>query len=258
MKDLRLHAPVAPRQVFCTIGNYSGQLIEAAEDSGDGPAGAGAGARREAALGAIQERRRSGAPYICLKPSSTVRDPTGALVINAEHTMLDWEVELGVIIGDAGGELTIEQAASAIAGYCVVNDITLRSAVFREEPPRFGTDWLQSKGGRGWLPAGPWFVPSWNVSDASALRLWLRLNGTLMQDGCTDDMVFGIAEQIAYLSRHVALLPGDLICTGSPAGFGSHLGRFLRPGDVVEAGIDGLGTQRISFIEGSPSSHPRY
>lgn len=117
---------------------------------------------------------------------------------------------------------------------------------------------LQAIAAEGLPPAGPWFVPSWNVSDPGALRLWLRLNGALMQNGCTDDMVFGIAEQIAYLSRHVALLPGDLICTGSPAGFGSHHGRFLHPGDVVEAGIDGLGAQRICFIEGSPSSHRRY
>lgn len=111
-----------------------------------------------------------------------------------------------------------------------------------------GTDWLQSKAHPGWLPAGPWLVPGWDVPDPAALRLWLRLNGQVMQDGCAADMLFAVAEQIAYLSRHVPLMPGDLVCTGSPAGFGSHHRRFLQPGDVLEAGVTGLGAQRVACI----------
>lgn len=119
--------------------------------------------------------------------------------------------------------------------------------MFRAEPKGLGTDFLQAKGRPGWLPVGPWLVPA--VPDASALRLTLSLNGRVMQDGNTSDMLFGIAEQIAYLSHHVRLEPGDPVCTGSPAGFGTHHRRFLQPGDVVEAEVCGLGRQRVCVTE---------
>ncbi len=248
LQALRVHAPVAARQVFCTIGNYVSQLVEAAADSGDGPQGPGAAARREAALATLERRRRDGAPYICVKPSACIASPGADLPLAPGMATLDWEVEIGVVIGRPAWQVPQAQALSHVAGYCVVNDITLRERVFRADPPLLGTDWLQSKGGPGWLPVGPWLVPAWQVADPGTLRPWLRLNGQTMQHGLADDMVFGIAEQIAYLSRHVQLQPGDLLCTGSPAGFGSHHRRYLQPGDIVEAGVDGLGTQRTACI----------
>lgn len=237
---LRLHAPVAPRQVYCTIGNYRCQLVEAALDADDGPAGAGAAGRHAAVLAAIEERRRYGEPYVCLKSRASVSGPHDALPIAPEQTTLDWEVELGVVIGRSAWQVEVGDALQHVAGYCVVNDITLRERVFRADARAMGTDWLSSKGHPGWLPAGPALVPAWQVVDPAQLRPWLRLNGATMQNGQVADMVFTIAEQIAWLSRVTRLEPGDLLCTGSPAGFGSHHRRFLRPGDVVEAGIDGL------------------
>jgi len=252
---LRVHAPIVPRQVYCTIGNYRSQVIEAAVDADDGPDGAGAPARRDAALAMLERRRRDGAPYICLKPASSVSDPGAELAIAPGLSTLDWEVEIGVVIGRSAWQVDRARALDHVAGCCVVNDITLRERVFRDDPPLLGTDWLQSKGGPGWLPVGPWLVPAWDVADAASLRPWLRLNGVTMQDGLASDMVFGIAEQIAYLSRHTRLNPGDLLCTGSPAGFGSHHRRMLRAGDIVEAGIDGLGTQRIVCVA-QDTAHP--
>jgi 2-keto-4-pentenoate hydratase/2-oxohepta-3-ene-1,7-dioic acid hydratase in catechol pathway len=247
---LRFHAPITPHQVFCTIGNYRSQLLQAAEDVEDGPLGAGAAMRRQAVAEAIRRRISGGEPYICIKSRSSVADPFADLPVPGGASTLDWEVEIGVVIGRSCYCIDPEDAFDHVAGFCVVNDITLRESVFRDDPPRLGTDWVKSKGGPGWLPVGPWFVPAWQVPDPTALRPWLRLNGNLMQQGTADDMVFDIQQQISYLSRHVRLEPGDLLCTGSPAGFGSHHGRYLRVGDVLEAGVEGLGAQRVTCVGG--------
>ncbi|GAB7550164.1 fumarylacetoacetate hydrolase family protein [Cupriavidus sp. 8B] len=244
-----LHEPVAPRQVYCTIGNYRSQIVQSALDADDGPQGPQALARREAALTAIETRRRDGAPYICLKGATCVSGPYGQLPVEAGMSTLDWEAEVGVVIGRPAHNVDVARALDCIAGYCVVNDITLRDSVFRQDAPTLGADWLQSKSRRGWLPTGPWLVPAWDIDDPSALRPWLRLNGALMQDGVVNDMIFSIAEQIAYLSTYTPLQPGDLICTGTPAGLGGHHGRYLRVGDVIEAGVSGLGSQRVTCTD---------
>ncbi len=248
VQEVRLHAPVAPGQVYCTIGNYQAQLLEAALDADDGPAGPKADARQAAALAVIAQRKRGGTPYICMKGSACIAGPYDDLQIAEGDATLDWEVEIGVVIGRTAWRVERSRALDYVAGYCVVNDLTLRARVFRTDPHLLGTDWLQSKARPGWLPAGPWLAPAWNVPDPSALRLGLQLNGASMQSGAASDMVFDIAAQIAYLSQHTRLEPGDLLCTGSPAGFGSHHGRYLRPGDLIEAGIDGLGTQRVRCV----------
>jgi len=242
----RLHAPIAPRQVYCTIGNYRTQVLQAALDA-DGESNDAA--RREAVLASIEKRRSAGAPYICLKGSAAVSGPYDPVYIEAGLTSLDWEVEIGVVIGTTARNVDAAAAFDCVAGYCVVNDITSRDRIARPDLPALGTDWLQSKSRGGWLPTGPWLVPAWSVGDPSALRPWLRLNGESMQEGIAGDMIFGIAEQIAYLSTHTTLQPGDLICTGTPAGIGSHYGRFLRAGDVVEAGVSELGIQRVMCVE---------
>jgi 2-keto-4-pentenoate hydratase/2-oxohepta-3-ene-1,7-dioic acid hydratase in catechol pathway len=245
---LQLHAPVAPRQVFCTIGNYRAQWLEAALDADDGPHGPGADARRTQALAAMAARRRDGTPYVCHKGNAGIAGPCDPLVLPPTLEQLDWEVELGVVIGRPAWQVAVPDALQHVAGYCIVNDLTRRDRIFRDDVKALGSDWLQSKAAPGWLPCGPWFVPAWQVDDPQRLRLRLQLNGETMQDGDTGDMLFGIAEQIAYLSRHTRLLPGDLVCTGSPAGFGSHHRRFLRAGDIVEATIDGLGRQRVHCV----------
>ena len=243
--SLRLEAPFQPTQVFCTIGNYGRQVIEAAVDAGD-PADAEQVAA--ATTQALNHRRRHGSPYVCLTSNDRVSPAVDELALEADVDTLDWEVEIGAVIGRSGSRLTLPEAEAVIAGYCVVNDLTIRSCIVRPDLPVLGTDWLQCKGMRGSLPLGPWFVPAWQVPDPSALRLRLSLNGSPMQDDTADDMVFTIPEQLSYLSQHTRLRPGDLLCTGSPAGFGIHHGRFLRPGDTVKASISGLGEQDTRLI----------
>lgn len=238
-----MHPPVSPRQVFCTIGNYRSQLKEAFHDNSRG------GTTRteteiEIDADAFIEKRQQGEPYICTKLPSAVMGPMDTFVIPDHTSMADWEVELGVVISQSARNVTVADAMNYVAGFTVVNDITFRDRVFRAQPQGFGTDWLQAKDAPGCLPTGPFLIPAACVASPSDLRLTLLLNGETMQSESTNDMIFSIAEQIAYLSSRVQLLPGDLICTGSPAGFGAHYGRFIRPGDQIRAGIEGFGSQQ--------------
>jgi 2,4-diketo-3-deoxy-L-fuconate hydrolase len=249
LASLTLHPPLIPRQIFCTIGNYRKQTIEAAVDAAlaQGLPPADIESTRARTVDAIAERARTGTPYICTKLPSTVTAANGSVGLPAHVRQADWEVELGVVIGRHARHVERKDALSYVAGYTLVNDITIREQVFRSDLPALGTDWLQSKGAPGFLPVGPYLVPASQIADPHDLRLLLKLNGDVMQDETTADMVFDIARQIEYISRHAQLWPGDLICTGSPAGFGAHYGRFLKPGDVVEASIEGFGSQRILF-----------
>jgi 2,4-diketo-3-deoxy-L-fuconate hydrolase len=241
---LCLHAPVEPGQTFCTIGNYQRQVVEAALDSADG--------RSETAIcEAVDHRRRTGEPYVCLTSPQRIRPPFGELTIPRDVETLDWEVEIAVVIGATVRRVTPENARDVIAGYCVANDLTVRSEVTRADLPALGSDWVRSKGVPGSLPLGPWYVPAWQIPDVSRLRLRLSLNDTVMQDDTAEDMLFGVEHQIAYLSRHTRLRPADVICTGSPAGFGSHHRRFLRDGDQVTAQVSGLGEQHLRCVQES-------
>jgi 2,4-didehydro-3-deoxy-L-rhamnonate hydrolase len=250
LTDLAVTAPVRPAQTFCTIGNYAAQVVESAVDAGDGPHGRGAAARRDDALRQIEERQRTGRPYTCLTSSHRVTGPYGDLVIPADVDTLDWEVEIAAVLG------TRADGAPVVAGYCVANDLTVRSRVFRTDFAGM-SDWVQSKGMPGSLPVGPWFVPAWQVPDVSALRLQLTLNGTLMQDDLAADMIFDIDAQIDHLARHARVSAGDIVCTGSPAGFGAHHQRFLRPGDEVRARVEGLGEQIITCVAAVAGSSAR-
>jgi 2-keto-4-pentenoate hydratase/2-oxohepta-3-ene-1,7-dioic acid hydratase in catechol pathway len=251
--SLTVEAPLQPAQLFCTIGNYQRQVIEAAVDGADPADG---DRLRAATVQALKQRRRHGSPYVCLTSIDRIAAPISELVLDPDVDTLDWEVEIGAVIGGSGSKLTPSEAEAVVAGYCVVNDLTIRSRIIRPDLPAIGSDWLQCKGLHGSLPLGPWFVPAWQVPDPSALRLQLSLNGTLMQDDTADDMVFTIAEQLSYLSRHTRLHPGDILCTGSPAGFGVHHGRFLRAGDTVKASVSGLGEQITRCMD--PASQSSY
>jgi 2,4-didehydro-3-deoxy-L-rhamnonate hydrolase len=247
--ELVVMSPVQPGQTFCTIGNYAGQVVEAAVDAGDGPFGRGAAARRDAALVEVEQRKQNGQPYICLTSSHRVTGPRRQLTLPADVQTLDWEVEVAAVVG-AGGS-----GNPVVAGYCLANDLTVRSRVLRTDVA-FLSDWVQSKGMSGSLPMGPWFVPAWQVPDVSALRLQLHLNGTLMQDDLAADMIFGVDEQISYLARHTALAAGDVVCTGSPAGFGAHHRRFLQPGDEVRSSVAELGEQVLSCVAQAADEDP--
>lgn len=243
LPTLALHAPVAPSQVYCTVANYRAQLLEAAADAARYMNAQDGEDRKKATLDSFEARRRTGEPYVAMKGTACIAGANEPLRIHEGLASLDWEVELGVVIGSRLKDVDSHEALKGVAGYCVVNDITLRERVFRADMPNLGTDWIQSKARSGWLPTGPFLVPAWNIEDPSTLKLHLSLNGEQMQEGCVSDMIFGIGEQLAYLSSVVGLEPGDLVCTGTPAGIGTHYARYLRPGDLIEASIEGLGTQ---------------
>ncbi len=180
-------------------------------------------------------------PIVFLKAISALGGPDDALVLPQGSQKTDWEVELGVVIGRTARYVSEEDALAHVAGYCVVNDVSEREYQLER-----GGTWDKGKGCDTFGPVGPWLVTADEVPDPQALRLWLDVNGERMQDGSTKTMVFGVATLVSYLSRFMTLEPGDLISTGTPpgVGMGKKPQRYLRAGDVVRLGIDGLGEQR--------------
>jgi 2-keto-4-pentenoate hydratase/2-oxohepta-3-ene-1,7-dioic acid hydratase in catechol pathway len=154
---------------------------------------------------------------------------------------VDWEAEIGVVIGKRTRNISEKDALGAVAGYLIVNDLSARD-LMKREGSIFVYDWIGQKCFEDGAPMGPWLTPSAYVSDPNNLAIRLWVNGVLKQDSNTGKMVHNIAEQIAYLSRHVTLQPGDLIATGTPSGVGLPRGEFLKVGDEVKIEIDQLGT----------------
>jgi 2,4-didehydro-3-deoxy-L-rhamnonate hydrolase len=249
--DFHIRAPIdPPRQIFCTVANFRSHVVESIVDYGVAPHTdeMDADARRAYADKVIEERLRS-VPYACFKLPSTVIGPNDPLEIPRHVQRLDWELELGVVIGRTARRVSRSSAMSYVAGYVIVNDITARDMVRRTDVPAMGTDWLQGKNGPGFLPMGPYFVPAAFRPDPYTVRLTLSLNDRHMQDCQVSDMLFDIATQIEYISQHARLLPGDVICTGTPAGCGTHYKRYLQSGDVIHGGAAELGTQHTACIE---------
>jgi len=180
-------------------------------------------------------------PILFLKATSALSGPNDPIPIPKGAGKVDWEVELGVVIGRAAKYVSVEQALSHVAGYCVFNDVSERA--FQLER---GGQWTKGKSCDGFGPVGPWLVTPDEVGDPQRLAMDLTVNGEVMQKGSTATMIFGVAEIVSYLSRMMTLHPGDIIATGTPAGVGMGMKppRYLRPGDVVEASIEGLGRQR--------------
>ncbi|MCT2086502.1 fumarylacetoacetate hydrolase family protein [Microbacterium enclense] len=186
-------------------------------------------------------------PVVFMKDPSTVVGPFDDVLIPRGSVKTDWEVELGVVIGRTARYLdSTESAAACIAGYVLSHDVSERE--FQLER---GGQWDKGKSCETFNPCGPWFVPAFEVPDPQALRLWASVNGEMRQDGSTADMVFPVLEVVRYLSQFMVLRPGDLINTGTPAGVGLGMPepRYLRDGDVVELGIDGLGTARQRMVQ---------
>ena len=249
------HAPVpAPRQIFCAGANYRKHVVDLVVDHGGGPetAGMNAGERETYVSKSLDERAARGTPYAFTKLPSSVTGPFDTITLPAHSTQADWEVELAVIIGRPARFVTGDGALRCIAGYTVANDLTCRDRVYRSDLKILGTDWLQGKCSPGFLPMGPYLVPAVFVGDPQRLQLRLKLNGEIMQDESSADMIFSVVKLIEYLSTYVQLLPGDVICTGSPSGNGTHYGRYLRDGDVLEGSVVGLGAQRNRCTLSSP------
>lgn len=249
LANLTVHAPVdVPRQIFCTGANYYNHVVQLLVDQGPGAnpgtEGMDPATLRKYAEDTMAERARTGAPYVFSKIPSAVAGPYDPIVLPAMAQKPDWEIELAVVIGKPARHVTRDQAMAYVAGYTIANDITSRDLIWAKDPKAMGTDWTSSKNAPTFLPLGPFFVPADFVPNPQDLRLTLKLNGDIMQDERTSDMLFDIARQIEYISARAQLWPGDVVCTGSPAGNGTHYKRFLRDGDVVECFIEGLGAQR--------------
>lgn len=242
--DLAVLAPLTPGQILQSGANYRRHVIDliVAEELADGAMSREEAERKGARI--MDERAASGEPYIFLGAHSALCGPYDEVVLPARGNEHDWEAELAVVIGVGGRHLSREEAMDHVAGYTIANDLTTRDLVYRPDLERIGTDWLRAKNAPTFLPLGPWIVPSAFVPDPGALTIRLAVNGQVMQDESTADMIFDVPALISYASTLVPLLPGDLILTGSPAGNGMHHGRFLQPGDVIETTITGLGFQR--------------
>lgn len=184
-------------------------------------------------------------PIIFMKATSAICGPDDPILIPRGSAKTDWEVELAVIIGTRAKYVPEAEALAHVAGYAVANDVSERA--FQTE--RAG-QWTKGKSCDNFGQLGPWLVTRDAVADPQALGMWLKVNGQTMQDGSTRTMVYGVAHLVSYLSQFMTLHPGDVISTGTPPGVGMGMKppRFLRPGDVVELGIEGLGSQRQEVI----------
>lgn len=250
LADLQILAPHPnPPQIFCAGANYRKHVLEMVVAIGVRPDTDGMHETERQAYAETYLARQiaSSSPFIFMKPVSTIAGPNDRISLPPYSEKVDWEIELAAVMGRAAFGVGEDDALACVAGYMVVNDVTARDKVFRSEPGAIGADWLSGKGSPGFLPTGPFFVPAAFVDDPHDLGMELTVNGQVMQSDRTSDMVFDIRRQIAFLSRHVAMLSGDLLCTGSPAGNGIVRNIFLRDGDVVTASIDGLGTQQVRF-----------
>jgi len=186
-------------------------------------------------------------PIIFMKATSAIVGPNDTIEIPRDSIKTDWEVELGVVIGKTAKYVSEADAMNHVAGYCVINDVSERA--FQAE--RQG-QWTKGKSADTFGPTGPWLVTADEVRDPQTLPMWLEVNGHRYQNGSTVTMVYGVRYLVSYLSQFMSLQPGDIISTGTPPGVG--LGQkppvYLKPGDVVTLGIEGLGQQRQNVVQG--------
>jgi 2,4-didehydro-3-deoxy-L-rhamnonate hydrolase len=189
-------------------------------------------------------------PILFMKPIGVRVGANDAVVLPQGSLKGDWEVELGVVIGTRARYVPEADALNYVAGYCVVNDVSEREYQLER-----GGQWDKGKGCDTFGPVGPWLVTTDEISDPQALPMWCEVNGRRMQNGNTRTMVFGVRQLVSYLSRFMTLEPGDLIATGTPPGVGMGLKpqpQFLKPGDTMRLGIEGLGVQQQSVHAWNP------
>lgn len=182
-------------------------------------------------------------PVVFFKATSSLSGPNDPVIIPKNSHKTDWEVELAVVIGKRANYISKEEAMEYIAGYVLHNDVSERE--FQLEK---GGQWVKGKSCDTFAPIGPYLVTKDEIADPNKLRLWLSVNGEKVQDGHTSDFIFNIQEVVSYLSQFMSLMPGDIISTGTPEGVGLGLDPpvFLKDGDEIELGIDGLGTAKQS------------
>jgi 2-keto-4-pentenoate hydratase/2-oxohepta-3-ene-1,7-dioic acid hydratase in catechol pathway len=260
--ELRPLPPVTPPgQIFQAGANYRQHVLDlmaAAAARGDSSDGL-SDAHRHRARAELEHRLTHGRPFVFLGSAHAMVGAHDDVVLPATCTQPDWELELAAVIGRSARRVTRDAALDHVAGYMIANDVTARDALIRTDARDLGLDWLAGKNAPTFLPVGPLFVPAVFVGDPMDLRITLTVNGQVMQDESTADMVFDVAGLIEFISQVSELRPGDLVLTGSPAGNGASHGVFLKPGDVMVGEISGLGRQRnrcvaeaVNIVQGEP------
>jgi 2-keto-4-pentenoate hydratase/2-oxohepta-3-ene-1,7-dioic acid hydratase in catechol pathway len=189
-------------------------------------------------------------PILFNKATSCIVGPNDDVTIPKGSKKTDWEVELAIVIGSYASYVSEDDAMSFVAGYCVCDDVSERE--FQAER---GGQWMKGKGCPTFGPLGPWLVTPDEIPDVQNLGMWLDVNGERMQNGSTATMIFGVKHLVSYISQFMLLEPGDVITTGTPPGVGLGMKppRFLKAGDVVSLGIDGLGRQEQRFVAYNPA-----
>lgn len=248
LDDVRPRVPVEARQILCAGANYRRHVEQMAyamlREQGDGRA---EGDVRAQAVEMTDAFSRTD-PYVFSGLPTALAGAHDDVVLWGPGEQHDWELELAVVIGRGGRDIPEAEAMDHVAGYTMSNDISTRDVLARPGFPM--SDIVMAKSRPTFFPTGPFIVPKEDVPDPERLRVTLRVNGEVMQDDTVDDTIHKIDRLVAYASRAVELLPGDLLLTGSPAGNAAHHGnRWLRPGDVMEGTITGLGVQRNTCVE---------
>jgi 2-keto-4-pentenoate hydratase/2-oxohepta-3-ene-1,7-dioic acid hydratase in catechol pathway len=212
--------PFFPSKIICVGLNYAGHAKES-----------GMAIPRE--------------PVLFFKATSSISGPHDPIVIPKGSVKTDWEVELAVVIGKKANYVEEAEALDHVAGYLVHNDVSERAFQLEREG-----QWVKGKSADSFAPIGPWLVTRDEVEDPQNLDLWLKVNGEMVQSSNTSDMVFTVRGLVSYISQFMSLLPGDIISTGTPFGVGMGFDppRYLKPGDVVELGVEGLGEARQRVI----------
>ncbi|MGQ2914352.1 fumarylacetoacetate hydrolase family protein [Microbacterium aurantiacum] len=250
LAEVTLTAPVEPRQVLQTGANYRQHVIELVAAGLTQNTDRTPDEARAFAAKLMDDRAANGEPYFFIGLPACVVGDDEELVLPAYSDVHDWELELAVVIGRPAFRVSPDDALAHVAGYTIVNDITTRDLVFRKDMKEIGTDWYRAKNAPGFLPTGPFLVPAAFV-DPADLSVTLELNGDVMQDASTSDLLFDVPALISGASQTMPLLPGDILLTGSPAGNGQHWKRFLRDGDVMTGTIAHLGTQTVRCVGAS-------
>lgn len=255
LAEVTLTAPVEPRQVLQTGANYREHVIELVAAGLTNNTDRTPEEARAFAAEMMDARAANGEPYFFIGLPACVVGDDMPLELPAYSQVHDWELELAVVIGKEAFRIGRDEVAEHIAGYTIVNDVTTRDLVFRKDMKEIGTDWYRAKNAPGFLPTGPLLVPA-QYLDAADAQVRLELNGQVMQDSSTSDLLFDIPALVSAASQTMPLLPGDLLLTGSPAGNGQHWKRFLRDGDVMTGTVQGLGTQVVRCVAAADTASP--
>ena len=238
LDEVKLLAPMLPGTIYGAGANYHDHVAEMDRAFNMPPS--------------PDPHTVSGAPWHFIKaPSCSVVVGTGERVTLPPYSRcVDWEAELAVVIGRLARNVSVDDALSHVAGYTVANDLSVRDGFLRQY---FGThspfryDWITQKCWEGSCPLGPWITPAEDIPDVQSVAIRLWRNGEVRQDSSTAQMIFSVAEQIAFLSSRVPLYPGDMILSGTPAGVGLPDNQFIEPGDEIEVWVEHIGTLKSTF-----------